>query len=183
MRLEQLFALFVEARKLSKHSEFVVIGSNAILALAQHARIPQEMAMSIDVDSYLKADPARVFELKAALGENSAFHVGHGIYLDPVAPELPTLPEGWQPRMSALEQAGVRIWFLDPNDTAISKYARGEKRDRRWIRAGLRAGLLSLPIILQRVSRTEFLDDEEQQRALKLIEQDRAWLASPGKRL
>lgn len=181
MKLEQLFELFAEARKLSKHREFVVIGSNSILALAQHSRISSEMAMSINVDSYTRADPRRVFDLVAALGENSAFHLRHGIFLDAVSPQLPTLPEGWEARMTPLEQRGVRVWFLDPNDAAISKYARGEERDRRWIRAGLVENLISLPVVRQRASRTEFLDDAERKQTLGLIEEDAAWLASTRK--
>ncbi len=34
------------------------------------------------------------------------------------------LPDGWEHRMGLLAQDGLRIWFLDPDDTAISKYAR-----------------------------------------------------------
>ncbi|MBM3391107.1 MAG: hypothetical protein FJY34_03920 [Betaproteobacteria bacterium] len=36
---------------------------------------------------------------------------------------------------------GIVAGFLDPNDAAVSKYARGEPRDREWIRAGHREPL------------------------------------------
>ena len=39
---------------------------------------------------------------------------------------------------------GIVAYFLDPDDAAVSKYARCEPRDREWIRAGLLAGLLSI---------------------------------------
>jgi hypothetical protein len=52
-----------------------------------------------------------------------------------------------------------------------------EPRDREWIRAGLRAGILSLPILDARFARTAFLDPPESARARKALEEDRAWLA------
>ncbi len=41
-------------------------------------------------------------------------------------------------------QGGAKASFLEPNDAAVSKYARGEVRNRRWIREALRASILSL---------------------------------------
>lgn len=46
-----------------------------------------------------------------------------------------------------LEFGGIRAYFLDVNDTAISKYVRSAENDFRWIDAGLEAGLLDLDII------------------------------------
>jgi hypothetical protein len=71
-----------------------------------------------------------------------------------------------------------RRGFLDPNDAAVSKYARGEPRDREWIRAGLEAGVLSRAIIESRLKETTFLDQQERQRALAAFAGD----ARPKKR-
>ncbi|MBI2311538.1 MAG: hypothetical protein HYU77_03445 [Betaproteobacteria bacterium] len=65
-------------------------------------------------------------------------------------------------------------YFLDPNDAAVSKYARGEPRDREWLQAGLGAGLLSPAIIESRMGETVFLDEQERQRALRAFAEDRA---------
>ena len=72
--------------------------------------------------------------------------------------------------------ADVVAWFLEPNDAAVSKYARMEPRDREWIRPGLRAGILSPFIIEARFDETMFLDASEEQRARSALEQDRRWL-------
>jgi hypothetical protein len=175
MDLAHLQTLFDEARKLTGHTEFVVVGSLSILGVVQGGKVPARMLMSIDVDCFTRVDPGKVFSLQGALGEGSPFEEKHGYYLDPVSPELPVLPEQWEYRLIPVQlDRGILVRFLDPNDAAVSKYARGEPRDREWIRAGLEAGLLSLPIIESRFRRTSFLDAAERDRAGVALEEDRA---------
>jgi hypothetical protein len=71
--------------------------------------------------------------------------------------------------------SGVRVKYLDPNDCAISKYARSEPKDIEWIRAGIQAGLLSLPTIEYRMRETRFFDTEEQNKAKSSLVKDKAW--------
>jgi hypothetical protein len=175
LNLDALFALFKEARLLSGHTDFVVIGSLSILGLEQSFEIPEAMTLSNDVDCYTQADPGRIFDIEKSLGENSAYHEKSGYFLDAVSPDLPTLPAGWRDRLIKVERDGLRAWFLDPNDAALSKYARGEPRDRRWIQAGILAGVVSMPIVKSRIGSTNFFDTEEEQRARALVEEDRAW--------
>lgn len=174
MDLRQLQALFTEAKRLTGHTEFVVIGSLSILGVVQrHSQIPERMLTSIDVDCYTKADPGRIFELKGDLGEGSKFHEETGYYLDPVSPHLPTLPSRWAYRLIKVElEEQINLYFLDPNDAAVSKYARCDVRDREWIKAGLDAGLLSAPVIQSRFRETEFLDEAERERAWKALSED-----------
>lgn len=175
MKREHLFKLFSEAHRLTGHQDFVVIGSLSILGTQDENELPPEMSMSIDVDSYTRADPGRIHDAAPALGEGSVFHQENGYYLDPVSPSLPSLPEGWHARMSCLAQGGVNIWFLDPDDAAISKYARSQPNDLRWIRAGVLAGLVSLPRVETRVATTSFLDAGEQARVQGQLAKDVAW--------
>jgi len=175
MDLSNLEILFEEARKLSGHTEFVVVGSLSVLGVVQGKRVPPRMLMSIDVDCYARQDPECVFELQRDLGEGSAFEAAHGYYLDPVSPNLPTLPAQWEFRLIRVPLTnGLTVFFLDPNDAAVSKYARGEPRDRAWLQAGLAAGLLSAPIIQSRLQDTTFFDDEERQRAFGAFAEDAA---------
>ena len=96
----------------------------------------------------------------------------YGYYADAVSPMLPTLPQGWEARLIRVSfDSGVTAWFLETNDAAISKYVRGEPRDREWIRAGLGAKILSLPTIIYRLRET-IMETEERLRANKAIEQD-----------
>lgn len=174
MELSDLARLFAEARRQTGHDEYVVVGSLCALGILQRGRVPPRMLMSIDVDCYTRRDPGRIFELRQTLGEGSAFEAAHGYYLDPVSPDLPTLPAQWEHRLIQVPLGeGLTAFFLDPNDAAVSKYARGEPRDREWIRAGLAAGLLSAPVIESRLRDTVFLDDEERSRAWNAFAEDR----------
>lgn len=174
MKLDDVFALLAEARRQCGHSEYVVIGSLSVLGMSEVTAIPQDMTLSIDADCYTRADPGRALGLAQALGEGSAYHRAHGIYLDPVNPNLPTLPPGWELRLVRLDREGVTAWFLDPHDAAVSKLARGEPRDLRWVKAGLRAGILSRATLAMALRRTSFLDAQEQSRALAAFERTSA---------
>ncbi len=176
MKREDLRRLFAQARKLSGETDYVVLGSLA--ALGHSADVPPRMAISLDVDAFGKSDPPRIFELAAALGQGSDFEAEHGYYLDPISPGVATLPEGWESRLIRIElEPGLSAWFLEPNDAAVSKYARMEPQDREWIRAGLQARILSLSIIEARYRQTAFLDAAESSRAAAALGEDRDWLA------
>jgi len=94
---------------------------------------------------------------------------------------LPTLPAQWEFRLVRVPLGhGLTVFFLDPNDAAVSKSARGEPRDREWLQAGLAAGLPSTPIIESRLRETVFLDDEERRRAVDAFQTDRERHAKSG---
>ncbi len=174
LELSSLGLLFEKARQLCGHKEFVILGSLSILGVVRATEAPARMLMSIDVDCYTRLDPERIFELNEALGEGSPFEIEHGFYLDPVSPKLPTLPDQWEARLIRMPlESGVTLFFLDPNDVAVSKYARGEPRDREWLQAGLSAGLLSGAIIESRFRDTLFLDVAERLRATEALADDR----------
>ena len=183
MELSDLDELFQQARRLINHSEFVVVGSLSILGVVKGSDAPARMLMSIDVDCFTRRDPGRIFELKQALGEGSPFELSHGFYLDPISPSVPTLPQNWKSRLIRVPCAdGIVVFFLDPNDAAVSKYARCELRDREWIQAGLGAALLSAPIIESRFRETDFMDAAERDRAQKALDEDKAGLGSRARR-
>lgn len=165
MNLDSLFGLLAEARKLCGQAEYVVIGSLSILGVADVTAIPADMTISIDADCYARSDPGRTLDLQLALGEGSDFHKAHGIYLDPVNPRLPTLPEGWESRLIKVQREGVIASFLEPHDAAVSRLARGEARDLRWVRSGVKANILSLTTVMLRMKGTTFLDEGEQRAA------------------
>lgn len=175
MKLEDLARLFARARELCGETDYVVLGSLAVLGYA--GKLPPRMAASVDVDAFTKNDPARVFDLERSLGQGSPFEAKHGYYLDPISPRVATLPEGWAERLLRVQLApDLAAWFLDPNDAAVSKYARMEPRDRDWLRPGLEAGVLSLATIQARFAQTTFFDGAEDARARKALDEDRTWL-------
>jgi len=175
VRREDLRRLFARARDLCGETDYVVFGSLAVLGYA--GEVPPRMAASLDVDAFSKGDPGRIFDLAPALGQGSPFEAEFGYYLDPISPRVATLPAGWPDRLTRIElDPDLAAWFLEPNDAAVSKYARMEPRDREWIRPGLRAGVLSLAILDVRFAETTFLDARESARARQALEEDRRWL-------
>jgi len=156
--------LLREASKLTQHREFVIVGSLSILGACPNP--PKAMVLSIDVDLYPRMDPGRASEIGAALGQSSAFEAMHGYYADAVSPALPALPEGWESRLWPVRyDDGVVGWFLDPDDAAVSKLARSEPHDLRWVREGLRFGILKPETIEARMRDAPFLDQAEHDRA------------------
>jgi hypothetical protein len=176
VKREDLGRLFARARDLCGETDYVVLGSLAVLGYSGH--VPPRMAASLDVDAFCKGDPDRIFDLAPALGQGSPFEAEHGYYLDPISPRVATLPSAWDERLLRIQlEPALVAWFLEPNDAAVSKYARMEPRDREWIRPGLKAGVLSWPIIAARFGETTFLDAAESTRAREALEEDRKWIS------
>ena len=166
--------LLIEAMRITNHRDYVIIGSLSILGAVKHP--PASMAQSIDIDIYPMNDPGRASEIALALGLGSEFECTFGYYADAVSPILPTLPDGWDKRLVKVDfDSGVTAWFLDSNDAAISKYVRSEPRDRNWIRTGLKAGILSMPIIEYRLRET-VMETDERRIVEKAIAEDKEWL-------
>lgn len=173
MRLDDIHLILAEARKISHHTEFVIAGSLSVLGLP--IDVPDLMSHSIDVDYYPLRDPDRAGEIASKLGEGSEFHQNHGFYLDPIHPELPTLPRTWRDRVVRRDLGDVTAIFLDVNDTAISKYVRGNENDFRWIEAGYDAGILDIDKVSPRATyETDFFNVEEQRSAMSRIRMHRA---------
>lgn len=177
MNLQQLDFLLAEISRERGVDSFVIVGSLSILGLRQGRPVPEEMLMSNEVDAYLEQDPDLAFDFQKRWGQGSDFEREHGYYFDPISPKVPTLPSGWQERLIPMAlPSGVSVKFLEPNDAAVSKYARSEPKDREWIREGLRQSLLSFATIEYRFRETRFLDQEEHERAKAALEEDRKWL-------
>ena len=175
MNIDDIDRVFSAIRDASGLDEFVVIGSWSALGITG-GNLPARMTWSMEVDAYPERAPHRAPEFSAQFGEGSAFHRTHGYYFNAVSPDLPTLPEGWDQRMiKQVLPSGVRVKYLDPNDCAISKYARSEPKDREWIRAGIEAGILSLPTIEYRMRETLFIDDSEHRKAKASVKEDSLW--------
>lgn len=176
MNRDDIGRLLVEARRVTNHRDYVIIGSLSVLGAVAHP--PTSMTGSIDVDLYPKNDPGRASEIADALGMGSEFEKEYGYYADAVSPMLPTLPEDWNKRLIEVKlEGGVNAWFLDPNDAAISKYVRGEPRDLEWIKYGLDAGIVSLPTVEYRLRET-IMETDERQRAKAFIANDVSYVAA-----
>lgn len=170
MTLEQLDRLLTEVARKHPVDSFVVIGSLAVLGLLDERRIPKAMILSSEVDAYPESDPARAFEIADDFGLGSVFEQKHGYYFDAVSPQLPTLPAGWEQRLIPRKlPGGTLVKFLEPHDAAIAKLARSDPKDLAWIRAGIRAAILSVATLEYRFRQTVF-EDDERARARKVLD-------------
>lgn len=136
-QLEKLFKLVAEK---TNHRNFVVVGSLSVIGTMLNP--PEKMAWSMDVDTYLKADPNRHLEL-SNLGEHSFVADEIGCYADPVSPALISSEPGWEQRLIPISMpSGIVLWFMDINDAATAKMMRGLPRDISWVEAGLLNGII-----------------------------------------
>lgn len=124
--------------------EFVVIGSQAILAVLSDA--PRSLRSSIELDLYPRHCPERSIEIDGAIGELSLFHQTHGIYAHGVAPDTACLPAGWEERchQTTVEGpvGGILVHAPELHDLAFSKLAAGRFKDIEFVREMLRCSLI-----------------------------------------
>lgn len=167
------------AAKISRHHEFVIAGSLSVLGYKELP--PEMMSMSIDIDFFPLRDPDHVQEVTEALGEDSEFHESHGYYLDPISCHVLVLPLGWMERLVPVQLGEVYAYFLDVNDSAISKYVRSAENDYRWIDAGYEAGILDLDKIDARARfGMDYPGDDDKRKVRKGIESHRAAILPGG---
>ena len=173
MNFEQVQKLLTDIRDEEGIDRFVVLGSLSVFGLIASREIPPGMLVSNELDAYPEDDPDKRHTIARKFGQGTPFEFRHGYYFDPISPALPTLPDGWKERLIELTlESGVRVKFLEPNDAAVSKYARGEPKDRAWIREGLAASILSAATIAFRFRTTPFLDQVEHDRATAALAED-----------
>ncbi len=177
MNFEQVQKLLTDIRDSEGIDKFAVLGSLSVFGLVTSHQIPEGMLFSNELDAYPEEDPEKRKQIASKYGQGTAFELEHGYYFNPISPALPTLPDGWKERLIEHRfPTGVRVKFLDPNDAAVSKYARGEPKDRAWIREGLAASILSAATIAYRFRTTAFLDQAEHERARAALDEDLAEL-------
>jgi hypothetical protein len=101
MRREELEHVVTAAAQIVGEGEFVVIGSQAILAA--HPDAPATLLRSQEADIYPRRAPERVIDIDGALGDGSPFHRAYGYYAHGVGPETAEAPLGWEDRLVAIE--------------------------------------------------------------------------------
>lgn len=117
-------------------TEFIVVGSQAVLGKFPDA--PRVLRKSMEADVYPKLRPDLSRFLGGNLGELSLFHQSHGIWVDGVEPTTATLPVGWESRLVKVcneNTAGAVGWCLDPHDIAFSKLAARREKDLAYVAA------------------------------------------------
>jgi hypothetical protein len=134
MKRADLEHILRACKGVSGETEFIVIGSQAILGKCPDA--PRTLRSSLEADVYPKFNPALADLLAGSLGELSPFHETHGIWVDGVTPTTATLSAGWETRLVKVcteNTDGAIGWCLDPVDIAYSKLAARREKDLSFV--------------------------------------------------
>jgi hypothetical protein len=134
MKRADLEHILRASKGITGESEFIVIGSQSILAKFPDA--PRGLRQSMEVDLYPRFKPELAAEIEGSLGELSQFHQTYRYHADGVSPDTAILPTGWDSRLISLsnENTGGAIgWCLEPHDLAFSKLAAGREKDLTFV--------------------------------------------------
>lgn len=148
------------AAALTNETEFVVIGSQAILG--QFPEAPEALLVSIEADLYPRLAPDKSDVIDGAIGELSAFHQTFGYYAHGVDDTTATLPRGWEGRLVAVQNdntGGATGWCLDVYDLASSKLVAGRERDLLFLRVLLEARMVDPSQLSGRIGELALPDD------------------------
>jgi len=133
MQLHELEHLVRAAADVTKHYEFVVVGSQAILG--SHPDAPPVFTLSNEADMYVfNADNVDdlSWEIEGALGEGSSFHEMNNYYAQGVDPSTAKLPSSWQGRLSRIQSEATNgrvAYCISPVDLFLSKCAAHREKD------------------------------------------------------
>lgn len=169
MRRDQLEHVLRAASAIVGADDFVVIGSQAMLASV--AAPPPEIVASVEVDLYPRDAPDRAIEIDGAIGDGSMFHDTHGIYAHGVGPETAIAPAGWTDRLVPITNdntRGATGWCMEPHDLVVSKLAAGRDRDIEYARAAIRAGIVDPRVLRDRIGMLG-IDDDHRTRVETLL--------------
>ncbi len=155
MNRTQLEHVIRAAAAITGADEFVVIGSQAILA--QHPDPPQELLVSVEADLFSTRNPGDAELIDGSIGEASPFHRTFGYYAHGVGEQTAVLPEGWRERLVPLKSpgtGGATGLCVEAHDLAVSKLIAGRPKDLDYIATMLLHRIVDPDVIRQRIKRT-----------------------------
>jgi hypothetical protein len=149
MRRDQMEHILRAAAALTNERDFVVLGSQALLA--SFPDLPPPLNKSMELDLYPLANPAAADLIDGTIGELSPFDETFGYYGHGVAPETAVLPKGWRERAVIVENSNTgkaRGICIGPHDLAIAKLAAGRDKDISFVRAMIQLGIVTTEALL-----------------------------------
>ncbi len=150
MRRDQMEHILRAAAAVTNQREFVVIGSQALLASL--SELPPALCQSMELDLYPVDNPAASDLIDGTIGELSPFDSTFGYYGHGVAPETAILPIAWRERTIIVENdntGGARGICLGAADLAIAKIAAGRDKDIRFVQNMIKADIVSAKELLE----------------------------------
>ncbi|MDO8295346.1 MAG: hypothetical protein Q7T19_02790 [Caulobacter sp.] len=148
------------AGDLTGQSQFVLVGSAAVIAWAPD--LPEVMAMTSEIDIFGTSDDPEgtAFEIDSVLGQGSMFHDTHGYFVDGVSPDTARLPTGWRDRARSIQTTTGDVTALvpEPDDIAASKLVRCSDKDLNFLVAGFRHGIFDRKVVIERARSLDIAD-------------------------
>jgi hypothetical protein len=162
MKRSELQTALRAAARVTRQSEFILIGSQAIHAHCR--RPPAEVLLSQECDLYPRSHPEVANLLDMELGPKSAFSRRHGFYVDVVTPDLATLPEGWEKRLKPFRVGLITAFCLEVHDLLASKLAAGRLKDLELAGALLKLRLGKTSVLCRRLAALPLASDRQKTR-------------------
>lgn len=155
MNRQQLAHLLRSACTIAGDEDVLVLGSQSILGSFDEDDLPPEATASQEADLGFLNDPDRdkADRVEAIIGEMSAFHDQHGVYAEGIHVDTATLPEGWRDRLVGWDLQSshpAKPHFLEPHDLAVAKLAANREKDKAFVDALIRTGMLDVVVIRER---------------------------------
>jgi hypothetical protein len=155
MQRQQLEHIIRAASGITGATEFVVVGSQAILG--QFPQAPEELLVSIEADVFSLRSEADSDLIDGSIGEGSPFHQTFGYYAHGVSAETAVLPKGWRERLVPVRNentGGGAGLCLEVHDLAVSKLVAGREKDLAFVTGLLRHRLVNAETIRARIAET-----------------------------
>lgn len=172
MRRHDLEHVIGAAANVVGETEFVVIGSQAILGPYPDA--PDPLLRSMEADIYPLRSPEKADEIDGALGDGSPFHRQFGYYAHGVGPETAKAPSGWQQRLVRVSmparpgsEGELAALCLEPHDLVLAKCAAGRERDWEFANDALDAALVGFDDLTERAGSLPL--DENQRTHIRVM--------------
>ena len=160
MQRNQLEHIIRAAAAITGSTEFVIVGSQAVLG--QFPAAPEELLASVEADVFSFRSPVESDLIDGSIGEGSPFHKTFGYYAHGVAPETAVLPEGWRERLISVHNentGGGTGLCLEVHDLAVSKLVAGREKDLAFVASLLRHRLAEAAIVQDRLKQTRLVDE------------------------
>jgi hypothetical protein len=151
MKRADLEHILRACKSITGETEFIVVGSQAILGAFPDA--PRVLRQSMEADVFPRFQPELSPQIEGSLGRYSQFDLTFGYHADGVSPTTATVPPGWESRLVKIcneNTDGAVGWCLDPHDLAFSKLAARREKDLAFV-AGLVRHNLIRPSTMERL--------------------------------
>ena len=149
MQREQFNFLLSRVAEVCQRRELVVFGSQTVHALTDSP--PVEVLISAECDIWLRDEPETTARLASELGKDSTFAKTAGVYADPLPPDLPMVPAGWEERLISYFISDVTARCLEIHDLIVTKLAAGRLKDYEFIAAILMGKLARVDEVQRRI--------------------------------